>query len=185
MKSLANRARKAYKTAGKLEYSSSAAQTYKEEVGSLEAKLHLAALNAPRERRARVIANSKVKAKVQEHPELSKKENKKLLNKIERIAIEEARASVGASGKNTRINITDREWDAIQAGAISDTKLTQILRYTDPDVIKQRAMPKATTTLSNAQISKIASMKASGYTIAQIAERLGKSSSTISKYLNS
>lgn len=184
MKALANRARKEYVATPGLERSSTAASTYKKEVDSLNAKLNVAAKNAPRERRAQAIANSVVKAKIQSNPELSDKNNKKELAKIKRYAIDDARLSVGASGKNTRITIDDKEWEAIQAGAISNTKLTQILRYTDPDVIKQRALPKTTTTLSKAKVSKISSMKASGYTIAEIAQALGVSTSTISKYLN-
>lgn len=183
MKALANRARKEYAAIKTVPKSSSAAQTYRAEVDSLNTKLDTAARNAPRERRAQALANSVVKAKIQANPELSDRENKKELQKIKRYAIEEARATVGASGKATRIDITDKEWEAIQAGAVSSTKLSQILRYSDPDKIKQLAMPKTTTQLSAAQTSKIKAMKSSGYTIAEIAERLGYSTSTISKYL--
>ena len=185
MKALANQARKEYTATPRLKKSSAAAQTYKREVDSLEAKLNVAAKNAPRERRAQAIANSVVKAKTQSNPELLDKDNKKELAKIKRLAIEDARASVGASGKQTRITINDREWEAIQAGAISDTKLSQILRYTDADVVKQRALPKTTTQLSTAKTNKLKAMKASGHTIAEIAEALGVSTSTVSKYLNS
>ena len=184
MKALANKARKEYASIKTVPKSSSAAQTYATEVKSLESKLDTAAKNAPRERRAQALANSVVKAKIQANPELSDRENKKELQKIKRYAIEEARASVGASGRETRIEITDKEWEAIQAGAISSTKLSQILRYSDPDKIKQRALPKTTTQLSSAQSTKMKAMKASGYTIAEIAERLGVSTSTVSKYLN-
>lgn len=181
MKALANQARKEYKATGNLRYDSKAAETYREEVASLNAKLNVAAKNAPRERRAQAIANSQVKAKVQANPDMDKKE----IKKASQIAITNARASVGASGKETRITITDREWEAIQAGAISDNKLTQILRYADADALKQRATPRTTTELSTAKINKIKAMVASGYTNADIAESLGVSSSTVSKYLNS
>lgn len=179
MKSLANEARKEYLATGKTTYSSSARATYQAEVDSLDAKLNVAASNAPKERRAQAVANSTVRAKVQDNPDIDKKE----LNKVKRTAISDARASVGASGKDTRIDITDSEWEAIQAGAVSDTKLTQILRYTDPDAIKQRALPKTTTQLSTAKVNKITSMSNSGYTIAEIAESLGVSSSVVSNYI--
>lgn len=182
MKALANEARKEYKATPNLPYSSTARTIYKKEVESLNSKLDLAASNAPRERKAQAMANSVVKAKIQDNPGL--KDDKKELNKIKRAAIYDARASVGASGKETRINLTDKEWEAIQAGAISDSKLTQILRYTDPDAVKQRALPKTTTQLPTAKVNKIRQMNASGYTLAQIADSLGVSTSTISKYLN-
>lgn len=182
IKALANKARKSYLDTPRLEKSSSAAKTYENEVNSLLSQLNEAKKNAPRERRAQALANSIVKAKVQDNPELGEKANKSDLKKVEQIALDEARRSVGA--KRSTIEITDREWQAIQAGAISDSKLTEILRYTDPDAIKQRALPKTTTQLSNAKIAKINNMKATGYTIAEIAQSLGVSASTVSKYIN-
>lgn len=184
LKVYSNQARKEYKATGKIEYSSSAKDTYKNEVISLDSKLAIAESNAPRERRAQAIANSKVKAKVQAYPELSKKENAKELNKIKKAAIDDARASVGASGKDTRIVLTDREWEAIQAGAVSATKSTKIFRYTNPDELRERALPKTRTTLSSAKLSKAKAMQASGYTIAEIANSLGVSASTVSKHIN-
>ena len=181
MKSLANEARKAYKATGTLKRNSSATETYSREVSSLNAKLNVAAKNAPRERQAQVLANSQVKAKVQDNPALEK--DKKELRKVKQLAITNARATVGASGKESKIHITDREWEAIQAGAISDSKLTQILRYTDTDELRQRATPKTTTQLSSAKVNKISAMAKSGFTIAEIAESLGVSSSTVSKYM--
>ena len=183
MKAMANDARKEAVYTGRLATNASARRTYQSEVDSLNAKLNIAALNAPRERRAQVLANSEVKAKKQANPELEK--DKKALKKVKQIAINKARIAVGASGKGTRINITDKEWEAIQSGAVSDSKLTKILRYADQDVIRQKATPKSNGALSSAQVSRIKALAASGYTNAEIAEVLGKSTSTVSKYLNS
>ena len=179
MKALANRARKEYTTTGKIEYSSTAKATYQKEYDRLNAALNIAEKNAPRERRAQAIANSVVKAKQQANPDMDKKE----LRKIKQLAINDARASVGASGKAVRIDISDREWEAIQAGAFSESKLTQILRYSDPDVVRQKAMPRTTTKLSTAKVNKIKSMRNSGYTIAEIAKDLGVPTSTVSNYI--
>lgn len=82
------------------------------------------------------------------------------------------------------IEITDKEWEAIQAGAISENKLTQILNNTNADTIRQRATPRASTALSTAKQNRIAALSASGYSTSEIAEALGVSSSTVSKYLN-
>lgn len=182
MKALANRARKEYVATGRLKYDGNAAEIYKEEVSHLNAQLNVALKNAPRERRAQAIANSQVKAKIQDNPSL--KDDKKELRKVKQIAINNARASVGASGKDSRITISDREWEAIQAGAISDSKLTQILRFTDPEVVRQRATPRTTTQLSTAKINKIKAMTNSGFTSSEIAEAIGVSRSTVLKYLN-
>lgn len=179
MKALANRARKEYLATGRLQYDSNAAQTYNNEVASLNHKLNTAAKNAPRERLAQTIANSQVKAKQQDNPDMDKKE----LKKASQIAITNARASVGASGKETRITISDEEWEAIQAGAISDSKLTQILRYADMDAVRQRATPRSTGHLSEAKVGRMQAMVASGFTISEIADALGVSRSTVSNYM--
>ena len=180
MKALADKARKEYKATGNIQYSASAKATYKAEVDNLDAQLKVALKNAPRERRANMIAYSEVKAKIQSNPDMDKKE----IKKANQIAINNARASVGASGKESRITLTDRCWEAIQAGAITDSKLTQILRYADPDDVRQRATPRATTQLSTPKINKIKSMSASGYSNAEIAEAIGCSTSAVSKYIN-
>lgn len=177
MKSLANQARKEMISTGKIPYSSSAKVTYQGEVDSLNAKLNVALKNAPRERQAQVIANATVAAKKQSNPDMSKAE----IKKVSQQALTAARKQVGAERK--AIEVTDREWEAIQSGAISENKLIQILNNVDTDKLKQRATPRESTALSNAKINRIASMSASGYTIAEIAEALGVSTSTVSKYL--
>ena len=185
MKALANKARKEAANTPNLKYSSTANKTYKTEVDELLSALDKAERNAPKERRAQAIANSVVKAKIQDNPELSDPGNKKMLEKIRSAAIDDARTSVGASGRSTRIHITDKQWQAIQAGAITDSRLKSILKYTDEDELKKLAMPKKTLALSTTQQTKMRRMKTSGYTIAEIAESLGVSTSTISKYINS
>ena len=184
MKALARKARKEAANTPPLKYSATANKVYKTEVDDLLRSLSIAERNAPRERRAQAIANSVVKAKIQDNPELGDKANKKELEKVRSAAIDDARASVGASGRNTRIHITDKQWQAIQSGAISDTRLRRILRYTDEDELKALAMPKTNKGLSTAQQNKMKRMKTSGYTIAEIADALGVSTGTISKYIN-
>ncbi len=178
MKSLANQARKEMVNTGKIPYSSSAKKTYQKEVDSLKASLNVALKNAPRERQAQTLANAEVAAKKQENPGMTKGEIKKAGQQ----ALTKARNSVGA--KRTTIKISDREWEAIQAGAISENVLTQILNHVDIDDLRQKATPRQTTTLSQAKINKIASMKASGYSTSEIADAVGVSTSTVSKYLN-
>lgn len=177
MKSLANQARKEMVSTGKIPYSASAKAAYQNEVDSLNAKLNVALKNAPRERQAQVIANATVAAKKQANPDMTNAE----IKKANQQALTSARSQVGAERKP--VVITDREWEAIQAGAISESKLTQILNNADIDSLRQRATPRVTTTLSAAKQSKIASMSASGYSTSEIAEALGVSTSTVSKYL--
>ena len=178
MKALANQARLEILSTGKVPYSASAKETYQAEVDSLNAKLNVALKNAPRERQAQTMANAMVAAKKQDNPGMTSGEIKKASQQ----ALTQARAAVGA--KRETIKITDREWEAIQAGAISENKLTQIIDNVDIDSLRQRATPRTTTTLSQAKQNKIASMNASGYSTSEIAEALGVSTSTVSDYLN-
>lgn len=181
MKNLANKARLEYKATPTLKRSASAAKAFEPEVNRLMAALKVAQLNAPLEREAQRIANARVKAKVQANNITDKDE----ISKIRRAAISDARNSTGASGKRTRITISDGEWTAIQSGAISDTTLSEILRYAEPKTVRERATPRRTTQLSDARISRIKAMANSGHTNAEIAEALGISTSAVSKYLNS
>lgn len=181
MKDLANKARLEYKATPTLKRSASAAKAFEPEVNRLMAALKVAQLNAPLEREAQRIANARVKAKVQANNITDKDE----ISKIRRAAISDARNSTGASGKQTRITISDGEWTAIQSGAISDTTLSEILRYAEPKTVRERATPRRTTQLSDARISRIKAMANSGHTNAEIAEALGISTSAVSKYLNS
>ena len=180
MKALANQARKEMVYTGKIAYSPAAKETYKAEVSSLMAKLNTASLNTTRERAAQRMANAEVQAKKQADPNLTTSDVKKLSQQ----ALTKYRNEVGSvSRKDRSIKITDREWEAIQAGAISENKLKQILDNTDVDSLRERAMPRSTTNLSAAKISQIKAMNASNYTLSEIANKLGVSTTTVSKYL--
>lgn len=180
MKALANQARLEYKATPTLKRSASAAKAFEPEVTRLMSALRVAQMNAPREREAQRIANARVKAKVQDNNITDKDE----ISKIRRSAINDARVATGASGRRTRITISDGEWSAIQAGAISDTTLSEILRYAEPKTVRERATPRATTQLSQARVNRIKALANSGHTNAEIAEALGISSPSVSKYLN-
>ena len=177
MKSLANQARKEMMSTGKIEYSSSAKATYQAEVDSLMNKLNKSLLNAPRERQAQLLANAEVASKKKANPNMTTGDIKKASQQ----ALTKYRNAVGA--KRQAITITDREWDAIQAGAISENTLTKILNNADADNLRQRATPRSSTTLSAAKINKIKAMNASNYSLSQIANAIGVSTSTVSKYL--
>ena len=184
LKALANKARKEAANTKGMKYSATANKVYKKEVEHLERALSIAERNAPRERRAQAIANSVIKAKIQDNPELEDRSYKKELAKVRSMAIEDARAITGASGSKSRIIPTDREWEAMQSGALSSTKIESIIKHMRDEDLKERVMPKPNATLSDAKQAKLRQMRTSGYTIAEIAESLGVSTGTVSKYLN-
>lgn len=181
MKSLANSARKEMMSTGKIERNASATKTYQAEVDSLLARLNEAEKNSIRERQAIRLANAEVKKKQAANPDMDKADVRKESQK----AMTKARQEVGSvSRRNRNIKISDREWEAIQAGAISENKLKRILANADIDELRQRATPRKTTTISTGQANRIKNMSASGnYTIAEIANQLGLSATTVQKYL--
>ena len=185
MKSLANKARIEMLNTGKIAYSASAKETYKTEVNSLMTKLNTALLNTTRERAAQRMANAEVQAKkLSIESQTGQKMKPGDIKKASQQALSRYRTEVGSVSRRERsIKITDKEWEAIQAGAISENKLRQILDNTDIDDLRARATPRSTTTLSSAKINRIKAMSNSNYSLNEIAQALGVSTSTISKYL--
>ena len=178
MKALANQARKEMVTTPDIPYNPEAKARYQKEAASLQAKVNVALKNAPRERQAQTMANAILQAKIKDNPDMTKKEKKKAGQQ----ALDKMRMKVGA--KKEPVKITEQEWEAIQAGAISPSKLKTIINNADLDTLRQMAMPRSTKQLSQSKINHIATLKASGYTNAQIAQKLGVSTSTVSKYLS-
>ena len=178
LKALANKARKEYVSTGSIPLSKTAQVSYAEEVNSLKAKLNNAIKNAPKERQAQITANVVVKIKKQDNPDMTKGEEKRLRQQ----ALSAARQRFGANRQNVMVNITDREWDAIQAGAVSNSLLVRILANTDMDAVKQRALPKTEQAISTARQRRIKTLLSAGYTVAEVAESVGVSTSTVNKY---
>ena len=184
MKALGNKARIEMVHAGKIEYNRNAKATYQTEYNSLMAKLNDSLKNAPIERAAQRMANAELKAKENAAKEAGSELKPDDRKKIGQRALSKYRTEYGSVARSKRsINITDREWEAIQAGAISENTLKKILDNTDVDVLRQRATPRTTSTLSPAKINTIKAMQASNYTLGQIAKKLGVAPSTVSKYL--
>lgn len=178
LKDLAREARKEWVNTPNIEWSQSARKTYAKEVESLNASLNRAKSKAPYERKAQLIANSKVAAARSDNPDLTKKE----LSKIGTQALASARASLGL--KKSPIEISPKEWEAIQAGALSESNLEDILKRTDIDIIRDYATPaskKEITAVKRAQIKNYYNL---GYTQDEISDMLGYSASTINKVLS-
>lgn len=173
LKSLANLARKESLSIRPTPYSPSAKKAYESEVASLKAKLNIALMNAPLERQAQILANTIVNAKRDANPNMEAADIKKIKGQ----ALAEARIRTGA--KKQRIEITDKEWEAIQAGAISNNTLTQILNNTDLDRVKELATPRTSKAMTSSKIARAKSMLALGYSQSEIADALGVSVSTL------
>lgn len=178
MKALANEARKSMISTPPMKYNKGSAVVYKAEVASLTAKLNVALRNAPLERQAQLIGNASVTAKRQANPEMDKDE----LKKIKTQALANSRARTGA--KKQAVYITDDEWSAIQAGAITDNRLNNILKNADQDRVKELATPRDRPQMPDAKVARAQNMLSRGHTYAEVAEALGVPTSTLNEALN-
>lgn len=179
LKTLANRSRKASVEIKDILYSPSAREVYDAEVRSLVASLNIAKRNKPYERQAQLYASAQVRALIRENPDMDDDHIKKISGQ----ALTAARLRVGA-GKE-KIKITDREWEAIQAGAITPSRLREILLNADLDAIKERSMPRSSPIMSPTRLQRVRNMRNNGADISEIAQALGVSNSTIERALNS
>ena len=185
LKDMANQARKDYANMKGIQRDPVAAKKYAPEVESLKAKYDAVLANKPKERRAMIIANSRIKAIIEDRGlDYKDKDDKKEIKKISSVEMQRARDQVGANSSRTKIVFTDREWEAIQNHAISDSMLTKFLNSSDSTEIIKRAMPKATATLSSAKKAKAKAMLAGGYSYEEIAKACGVPKSTIYDTLN-
>jgi hypothetical protein len=173
LKALANEARKELFNIKDIPQNKSAKETYKTEIASLNAKLNMAEKNAPKERQAQLLAGAIVKAKLESNPGLEKTD----LKKINGLALTEARIRVGA--QKAKIEITDEEWNAIQSGGISASKLAKIIDNAKIEDVRARATPRTKPSISSSNLALAESMMAQGYTVAQISDRLGISTTTL------
>lgn len=178
LKQLGNQCRKEAVNTQAKDYSPSANKAFANEVASLKAKLNEVDRNKPFERKAQTLANSIVQQKKDNNPGM----DADTLKKIKFQALEEARYRLGA--KKPTVDITPEEWNAIQAGALRPTTLKKVIDNTDTEKLRQYAMPKQETKIPDTKIARIKAMAANGQTVANIADALGLSVSTIQKVLD-
>lgn len=184
MKALAARARKeAVNISTDGLYSRKAEKAYQEEVLSIDRKLSARSALAPNDRMALRGATMIMKAKKAENPNMTKDEMKKKSAQ----ALSACRRRCTPGGKKEKIDVTPKEWEAIQAGAISPTKLKKLLLYANEDQIKSYAEPKTAKRgkmLSASQIMNIKQkLKAKLSSPEEIAASYGISVSTMKKYV--
>lgn len=178
LKALANQSRKELvNNTDSIPVSPTAKKVYKDEVKQLKDDLTVALMNSPRERQAQVLANAIVKQKRDAQPNM----DDATLKKIKGQALQEARLRAGA--KKVLVPISERQWEAIQAGAVSKTMLKQILDNADIDKVKELATPKPKLKMDSANLARAKALQARGLTQAEIARVLGVGLTTLKKEL--
>lgn len=173
LKAMANDARKEALTIKPPSANPVAKKHYAAEVKSLNAKLRLAEYNAPLERQAQLITNTYVSQAKRNNPDMEPED----IKKIKRQALNNARNVTGA-GKE-KIQLTQSEWNAIQAGAVSPTKLDRIIANSDLDSVKAFALPKKARVVSTSDLRRAKAMLARGFTQAEVADQLGVGLTTL------
>lgn len=179
LKGMANEARRAMVNEPSIPYSPSARKTYQPEYDALVSRLRVAQKSLPLERKAQILAAEEIRLKRQDNPDMTREEVRKYSTR----AIIKARSRLGS--KKNQIYISDREWEAIQAGAFSNDLLTQIIENSDLDRVRELATPRKDSGLNTSQLVRARSLIASGRTYAEIADILGVSVSTLNRGLYS
>jgi biotin operon repressor len=177
VKDLANKVRLDVLATKPLPYSKSAKLVYQAEVNSLANKLMLAEMNIPQERAAQRLAGVIINARRHDRPSMDDDE----LKKVRYQALNEARYRMGA--KKDLVVIEPNEWDAIQAGAVTPTRLNDILNHADMDVVKRLATPRQQRIVTPLKLARAQQMMANGATRAEVASALGIALGTLDEAL--
>ena len=177
MKALANDARKYMVSLPNMPSNAEAKKEYQAEVSSIMAKLNDCLKHKPLERKARAIADARLRVLLEDNPNMEFDEKKKHYS----LLLSEARQRMGSSKHS--IKLTPKEWEAIQKGAISHSTFSMILDNTDLDKVKEYATPRDyTPKLSKMEINYAKSLLKT-MTQAQVADILGISVSTLERAL--
>ena len=102
------------------------------------------------------------------------------LKKLKGMALGDARAALGSKPP---FNISDREWKAIQAGAISNKMMEDIMTYANIDRVRELATPRKALKMTPTAIARARNMLNNGHDPSDVADALGVSVSTISEAL--
>ena len=174
MKAMANTARKEYLATPRMRMNSEAKKEYATEVASLNRKLNDAKKNAPKERQAQLLATQIINQKKQDNPDMSAEE----LKRLEGQALNGARSRTGA--KKQRVKFTEKEWEAVNAGAISENVLVQLLKNGDADNYKSLATPRQSR-ISESTANRIQALLNAGWTKRDIVDAGYASETTVEK----
>ncbi len=177
MKGLANQTRLAASRIPTPKMNPAAKKVYKAEVDEMVRQLREIQGQKPLDRKANVIANALIKQRRLDDPTLRLDQDR--MKKVERQVKQSVRDKMGL--KKQEIDLTDRMWDAIQAGALSSNRFGEMLdgNYIPDKRLYELALPKKNTVMTSAITSRAKAMLAAGMTNADIAAALGVSASTI------
>jgi len=180
MKDLARKSRLIAVNTENMKRNPDSVKMYAKEVAELNNSLKDVKANKYLERQAQILGNKRYYA-AKRDGNYSRDQLKRLQNEC----IAGARLSIGA--KKPTIEITPRQWAAIDAGAVSSSILTEIINNTSLDTIRNYTMPRQTqrSRVSYTDECLIRSMAARpGVTQSEIADAMGLSTSTINAILN-
>ena len=95
-----------------------------------------------------------------------------------------ARQAVTGDRKKYKMQLSDKEWEAIQARAVTMTRCQEILNMCDLDELRERATPRNKAGLTASQIATAKRLlRNDAYTLDEVAKRVGVSASTLYNYV--
>ena len=148
---------------------------YAVEVASITAKINTAEKNAPYERQAQMLAGKMYNQNQENYdtPDDEKKGKAKMTTR--------AREIVGS--KPYRIELTPREVEAINANAVTKTKIEDMYKRSNKSKLKEAFMPADKPKLSESRISLARQMYNNGVSLLDIAAQFDVSASTVLRAL--
>lgn len=186
MKAMANEARLEALKNDHMEVNKQAQKTYAKEVDSLKEKIRRCETQAPLERRVQLLTSVIVEDMRSRYPERYNSktpDGKKALRKLRSQVQLQQRCLLKGE---THFQITDKEWEAVQAGAVNKSTLLKVLRYAEKDRITELATPHDSNlpALSMANIAHAKAMLNSNFTQAEVAAYFGVSVSTLRRAMS-
>ena len=177
--SLANQARKAALTCKPIKQNKEATKLYSKEVEELNKALVIAKQAAPKERQANLLATQLINAMVNDYEGEIDKDTR---SKIRGQCLDHARKVCNST--KTRIIFTDKQIEAINAGAISATTLSSLLKNADKKEYVKQFLPKSSQ-LSDSKKALIRQLySTNNWSYEEIAEKLGISAGSVSNVIN-
>lgn len=185
LKELALISRAESRRIGPTKENTEARKVYPAEYESLKKKYADTMLNKPRERQAQLIASKNIERLKQANPRFRDYQDKEAQDKLKKFRnreIQAARKKVGA--ERVKVELTPKEWEAINAGVFSDTKLSVLLQHANKNKVMDLATGRTAVGVNEAKLSRARTLQKQGKTWDEIANELDVSKSTLQKALN-
>lgn len=179
MKGLADECRRMSRTAPVYQKRHDLAGQYSNEVATIESKIAERRKKSPLERRAQILAEADTRLKIQKDPSIKSDRDK--YKKESNLSLVRARNKLSVG--DVDIHLSEKEWEAIFAGALNKDAFAYLMQHCDPIELSTYAFNKKDEELSDKRIIMVKDMDRLGYSRSQICDHTGLSPRVIKDIL--